>query len=103
MSTSTRPTTLAEDLLAAVQQLATVTPYADPPARFTAAEWRVYADGYYRALCQALRVMDFQITQREARALLELDRDRRAARRYLGVILARERARPALVRRSGAA
>lgn len=43
--------------MGAVYDLATVRPYKPDRKRYTPAEWGIYCEGYYRALAQALRVL----------------------------------------------
>ena len=43
---------------AAVYDLCAATPHEPPDAKFTAAEFRVYREGYTMALVMALRVME---------------------------------------------
>lgn len=60
--------TIAEDLQAAVHLLSTVPPYERDGCRYNDAEYRAYADGYYRALAQAGAVMDLAMARRRTRA-----------------------------------
>ena len=62
-STSTRRQTLAQRLLAAVYELGTVAPIAPEGHRYTLAEWRAYAAGYYFGIARALKVMDLAATR----------------------------------------
>src|SRR3954467_12972602 len=51
----------------AVAKLSTVHVVERDGVRYSGEEWRAYCDGYYRALAQAIAVMDLAIEQRRLR------------------------------------
>jgi len=103
MCTSIRTSPSSNDLLTAVQELAAAEPYLDHGPRLTRAQWPTYARGYYRAIVQALRVLELRRAQLERRASAQLAIDRAIAGRRLARVLADERRRLDLLARSGAA
>lgn len=90
--------TLSEELLSAVQDLASARPHERPGIRHPPEAWRIYADGYYVALCVSLKAMELACERRALRERLELEAARRAVRRYMRFVL--RRARSAAVARS---
>jgi hypothetical protein len=80
MSTSTRRPTAADDVMAAVYQLATRKPQEARARGYARAEWPVYCEGYYCALATALRAMLFALEQRARRQRWRLAVIRRSSR-----------------------
>lgn len=74
-SSSTNKQTLAAEMVGAVVELANVKPHISDDARFTTVTWPSYCEGYYAALCAAVRVMKLAIDRRRTR-----ERLKRAAR-----------------------
>ncbi len=81
MSICTNRPTAADNLMAAVYQLATVKPHEARARGYTRAEWPMYCEGYYCALATALRVMAFVVAQRARRARWQRAVTRRSARK----------------------
>ncbi len=87
------PTTEGAALLEAVARLAHVGPYIDDDARLTRAEFDVYWRGYYRAIVQALRVMELALRRHELRRQGARRRAREARREAVRVSNAERRDR----------
>lgn len=49
-------------MLADIYDLATARPHLHDSARFSAAEYRAYAEGYYRGVAMALQVGELAVT-----------------------------------------
>lgn len=80
MPTSIRRRTDADDLLEAVTRLGQVRPHVDADVRLGAADYRVYWQGYYRAIVAALQVMELALRRHETRRR-EARRQAREAKR----------------------
>lgn len=103
MSISMNRLTLSDALLAALTELAGVRPCVPDAARFSTDQWAAYRDGYYTALCAALRAQQAVIDRRAARDARELVAARAATARRLRQETARPTLRLVTLRRKGAA